>query len=93
MEVKKELGSVLTLLQKGERVGMPDIRAMPTVGKGVSEIRISTSSGAFRAFFVVWTQFGILVFHGFQKKSQATSKIEIETGKKRLRAFLEELEL
>jgi phage-related protein len=90
-DVKKELGSVLTLLQKGEAVGMPDVRPMPSVARGVSEIRISKSSGAFRAFFVVWTDLGILVFHGFQKKTQATPKIEIETGKRRLKAFLEEL--
>jgi phage-related protein len=90
-DVKKELGSVLTLLQKGESVGMPDVRPMPSVGKGVSEIRISKSSGAYRAFFVVWTEHGILIFHGFKKKTQTTPKIEIETGRKRLNAFMEEL--
>jgi phage-related protein len=72
-------------------VGMLDVRPMPSVGKGVSEIRISKSSGAYRAFFVVCAEFGILVFHGFQKKSQATPKIEIETGKRRLNTFMEEL--
>lgn len=40
IEVKKGLGEILWLLQKGESVGMPHIRQMPSVGKGVSEVRL-----------------------------------------------------
>ena len=72
---------------------MPDVRPMPSVGKGVAEIRVSDASGTFRAFFVVWTNTGVLVFHGFKKKTRATPQSEIETGKKRLKAFLKELDL
>ena len=93
VEIKKDLGSVLTLLQKGTSVGMPDVRPMASVSKGVSEIRISDGTGVYRAFFVVWTDAGILVFHGFKKKTQTTPKSEIETARKRLKAFLEELDL
>lgn len=35
---------------------------------------------------------GILVFHAFKKKSEKTPKNEIETARKRLKVFLEELE-
>ena len=31
VEIKKELGAVLTRLQKGESVGLPDVRPMPSV--------------------------------------------------------------
>ncbi len=89
--IKKELGGVLTRLQKGEVVGMPDVRSMPTVGKGVAEIRIAEPTGTYRAFFVIWTGSEILVFHGFKKKTQVTPQLEIETGRARLRAFLKEL--
>jgi len=65
---------------------------MPSVGAGVAEVRISDASGIFRAFFVLWTGREILVFHSFKKKTQATSKKDIETGKRRLKAFTEELE-
>ena len=37
LEVKKELGSVLTRLQKGESIGMPDVRPMPDVSPRASE--------------------------------------------------------
>lgn len=92
-EAKKELGSVLTLLQKGETVGMPDVRPMPSVAKGVAEIRVSEGGGAYRAFFVVVIDSGVLVFHGFKKKSQKTPQTEIETGRARLTAFMKEMDL
>ncbi len=91
LEVRKELGSVLTRLQKGESIGMPDIRPMPTVGRQVSEIRISEKSGSYRALFAVRTRFGILLFHAFQKKSRKTPEGELNTARQRLKAFLREL--
>ena len=93
VEVRKDLGSVLTLLQKGESVGLPDVRPMPSVAKGASEIRIKDESGIYRAFFVIRSEKGILVFHGFKKKTEKTPKVEIDAGKRRLKAFVEELGL
>ncbi len=91
LEVKKELGSVLTRLQKGDSVGMPDVRPMPTVGRQVSEIRISEASGSYRALFAVRTKFGILLFHAFQKRSRKTPVREVSTARQRLEAFLREV--
>ena len=91
MEIKKDLGSILSLLQMGESVGMPDVKPMPSVAKGVSEIRIKDQSGIYRAFFIIETDLGVLGFHGFKKKTQQTPQNEIDTGKKRLKVFLEEL--
>jgi phage-related protein len=91
MEIKKDLGSILSLLQMGESVGMPDVKPMPSIAKGASEIRIKDQSGIYRVFFVIETDIGVLVFHGFKKKTQQTPQNEIDTGKKRLKVFLEEL--
>ncbi len=68
LEVKKELGSVLTRLQKGDSIGMPDVRPMPDISPQVSEIRIPDRSGNCRALYAIRTKFGILLFHAFQKK-------------------------
>src|SRR4051794_9915551 len=92
LEVKKDLGAILTKLQKGGRVGYPDTEPMSTVAAGVFEIRIKDASGIFRAFYLVKVKHGILVFHSFRKKSQKTPKHEIETGRRRFNAFLKELE-
>lgn len=80
LEIKKELGSVLTQLQKGQIVGTPNSKAIPSAGKGVSEIRIKDASGSYRVFYLVQTNKGVLVFHAFKKKTQKTPKKEIETA-------------
>lgn len=91
LEVKKDLGSILTKLQMGGTVGYPDTKAMSTVAKGVFEIRLKDASGIFRAFYVIQNEHGIIVFHSFKKKSQKTPKHEIETARMRLNIYLKEL--
>lgn len=91
IEAKKDLGSILTKLQKGAEVG-PDTEPINTVASGVFEIRVKEASGIFRAFYVAKSKHGILVFHAFKKKSKKTPKQEIETARKRLNLFLKELE-
>ncbi len=93
IDVKKELGSILTTFQKGESLGMPEVRAMPNIAKGASEIRLGHKDGTYRAFFVIQTEVGILVFHGFQKKTQKTPIAEIHKAQERLKNFLKELEI
>lgn len=90
LEIKKDLGAILTKLQKGESVGYPDTDSMRSVAPGCFEIRLKGSDGIYRAFYLIKTSLGILVFHSFKKKSQKTPKQEIDTGKKRLSAFLKE---
>lgn len=90
--IKKELGAILTRLQKGESIGMPDVRRMPAVGSGASEIRIADRSGSYRTFHVVHSRQGVLVFHAFTKKTQRTPDREIDAGRTRLKLFLLDLE-
>jgi len=91
-EVRKGVGDVLTKLQKGESIGMPDVRQMPSVGKGVCEIRIRVSSGSYRVFYFFERAYGICAFHAFTKKTQRTSNREILAARERLGSFLRELE-
>jgi len=90
VEVKKDLGSILTKLQKRDRVGMPDVRPMPSVAKGCFEIRLKDAAGIYRVFYIIESQNGVLVFHAFQKKTEKTPQKEIETARVRLKKFLEE---
>lgn len=91
IEIKKDLGSILTKLQKGENVGEPDTKSMKSVASGCFEIRLKGADGIYRAFYILKTEVGILVFHSFKKKSQKTPVKEIDTGKTRLKALLKEL--
>jgi len=90
--VKKELGSVLTRLQKGESIGMPDVRPMTDIGPKVSEIRIHDRSNSYRVLYAIRMEFGILLFHAFRKQSRKTTSKDKNTARARLKAFLIELE-
>jgi phage-related protein len=47
------------------------------------EIRIREDDGAFRIFYVANRADAVYVLHCFQKKTQKTSKKDIELGKQR----------
>ena len=45
IEIKKDFGSILTKLQKGENVGEPDTKPMKSVASGCFEIRLKGADG------------------------------------------------
>jgi phage-related protein len=58
---------------------------MSAVGRGVREIRVRDSSGAFRVIYLMSRPEAVYVLHCFQKKTQATSQSDIELAQKRLK--------
>jgi phage-related protein len=89
-EAKKETGQAIRDLQRGMALEMPLSRPMPSIGIGVSEIRVRDREGIYRTFYYVKSFKGILVFHAFVKKTQKTPSKEIEIARKRLREMLNE---
>ena len=61
---------------------------MPTIGKGAEEIRIWTGD-AYRVFYVAKFEEAVYVLHAFQKKTQKTSKRDIELGQSRYAKMLQ----
>ena len=53
------------------------------LGKGVEEIRIWDESGTYRVVYTARLINVVYVLHAFQKKTQATSKRDIELARKR----------
>jgi phage-related protein len=68
-----------------------DWKAVPTIGKGVREIRVGDANGAFRVVYVAKFAAAIYVLHCFQKKTQKTSKADLDLAKKRLSGLEKEL--
>ncbi len=89
-DVRQELGKAIYDLQKGAVLAMPLSRPMPAIEPGAAELRIRVRSGIYRAFYYTRSMRGILVFHAFAKKSQATPLRELNLGKKRLKELLRE---
>ncbi len=88
--IKKALGKVILELQHGISIGMPISKAMPSIAKGVHEIRLKEKDGIYRVFYFTKMKDKILIFHAFQKKTQKTSKKNTDLGKKRLKEMLNE---
>jgi phage-related protein len=84
-DVRYKIGKAIFFLQRGETLQMPLSKAMPSVGKGVSELRVRGEDGIYRVFYLVKSESGILVFHAFMKKTQKTPHLEIELARTRLR--------
>ncbi len=59
-------------------------KPMPSVGAGVKEIRIH-AEGTFRVIYVAKFPEAVYVLHAFQKKTQKTSKQDIELMRQRLK--------
>jgi phage-related protein len=65
-----------------------DWKPMPTVGRGVHEIRIH-HEGQYRVIYVAKLGDAVYVLHAFQKKTQKTRKQDIETARRRLKEIKE----
>ncbi len=68
-----------------------DWKPMTTVGKGVLEIRIRDEAGAFRVIYIAKFADAIYVLHCFQKKTQKTSKTDLDLAAKRYGDLMKEL--
>lgn len=86
--IKQEIGEALRDLQKGLSLGLPRSRPMPTVASGAHELRVRSATTAVRVLYLVKLADTVVVFHGFQKKTQKTPAHEIAVGKQRLQEVL-----
>lgn len=66
---------------------------MPTIGKGVREIRIRDIAGAFRVVYVAKFTNAVYVLHCFQKKTQKTNKMDLDLAESRYRDLIKEVGL
>jgi phage-related protein len=86
---RRDAGYELDKVQSG-RVPS-DWKPINAVGAGVREIRIRDASSAFRVLYVAKFADTIYVLHCFQKKTQATSKVDLDLAAKRYRDLVREL--
>jgi len=86
---RREAGFELDKVQTG--FDPTDWKPMNTVGQGVREIRIRDRDGAFRVIYVAKFESAVYVLHCFQKKTQATSKADLDLAESRYRDLVKEL--
>lgn len=63
---------------------------MNDVGAGVREIRVRDEKGIFRIIYVAKFADAVFVLHCFQKKTQRTSKADLNLASRRYKETLKE---
>ncbi|MFQ5479529.1 MAG: type II toxin-antitoxin system RelE/ParE family toxin [Candidatus Krumholzibacteriia bacterium] len=60
---------------------------MPSIGRGVHELRVKDRSGAYRIVYALVIAGTVCVLHAFKKTTRTTPKANIELARKRLKEF------
>jgi phage-related protein len=82
-EGRVEAGTLLLRLQRGESLGMPHSRPMPSIGKGCHELRVRDGGHNWRIFYRLEPDC-ILILDVMQKKTQKTPAPVIAACQRRL---------
>lgn len=80
-DARQDAGYQLDKMQRGEQPS--DFKPMPSIGKGVEEIRIWEESGTYRVIYTARIKNAVYVLHAFQKKTEETAKSDIDLAKAR----------
>ncbi len=80
---RQDAGYQLDRVQRGENPD--DYKPMPSIGKGVEEIRIWDDSGTYRLIYTSRISDAVYVLTVFQKKTQTTRAQEIRLARERLK--------
>ena len=86
---RRMAGHQIHQLQRGGRPD--DFKPMPSIGRGVEEIRIRDRAGAFRVIYTARLANAVYVLHAFQKKTQETPQHDIDLAKSRYKALTRRL--
>jgi len=88
-DARHRAGYQLDRVQRG--LEPENFKPMPAVGAGVYEIRVRDEAGVFRVMYVAKFEQAVYVLHAFQKKTQKTTRTDIELAARRYRDLLQEL--
>lgn len=75
-DVRREIGKAVFDLQRGEALGMPLSRPMPSIASGAAELRTRHKSGIYRAFYYASSS------KGFYKKDSCNANAGTGFGEK-----------
>ncbi|WP_089728176.1 type II toxin-antitoxin system RelE/ParE family toxin [Candidatus Thiosymbion oneisti] len=85
---KQDAGRQIDKIQRG---GQPDdFKPMPTIGRGAEELRVWDDSGTFRVIYTARLPDAVYVLHAFQKKTQTTSKRDLELARMRFSRLIQD---
>jgi phage-related protein len=84
-------GELLRRLQRGEKLDMPESRAMTSIGSRCHELRIDDGGVTWRTVYRLDVD-AVVILEVFKKKTRATPSNVLEVCRNRLRAYDRESE-
>ena len=88
-EVKKKFDWTLQLIASIDRIPEKYFKYI-TGSTGIYEIRVEVGSSIYRVFCIFDKEKLVILFNGFQKKTQKTPKSEIELAEKLKKQYFDE---
>ena len=85
-DARRDVGFQIDRLQRGH--DPDDWKPMRSVGPGVREIRVRDAFGAYRVIHIATLEDAVYVLHAFQKKTQATSKRDLDLATTRFKELM-----
>lgn len=87
-DARQDTGYQLDKVQRG--LPPDDFKPMPSIGKGVEELRVWDDSGTYRVIYTARLADAVYVLHAFQKKTEATSTPDIALARARYKELMRE---
>lgn len=88
-EIVQDVFALIDELASGKHLMLPISRPLPSIARGLHELRLSGRAGEFRVFYVIRVAQAIYVIHAMQKKSQKIERRTVERLQSRIKGLLE----
>ena len=83
--IRGDLADALARLDAGLHLSMPLSRPMPSIGRGVHELRLKDRSGGYRVIYALLHAGTVHVLHAFKKTTESTAKKNLDIARRRLK--------
>jgi phage-related protein len=87
-DIRGDLADALARLDAGLSLAMPLSRPMPSIGRGVHELRLKDRSGQYRVIYALGLRGFVHVLHAFKKTTRATPQRRIAVAQRRLQEVI-----
>jgi len=87
-DIRGDLADALARPDAGLSLAMPFSRPIPSIGRGVHELRLKDLFGQYRAIYALVLQGTLHVLHAFKKTTRATPQRNIAVAQRRLQEVI-----
>ena len=84
-DIVPDIFALFEELMNGKKLGLPVSKALPSIAKGLHELRLSGRYGEYRVFYVIKVKRAIFILHATSKKTQKIDRRTIDLLKLRMR--------